>query len=256
MGWGAGNLGGGSCGGLNFKVVGNPKPTSPKENTIWVNTDVDITGYHLSVTAPENPTAGMLWIKISDSSSIKVGTPLGKDYITIMLDSVSQYVGGAWVNVEAKSFQNGVWGNFVVYLFKTGEGAKVEFEIYKASKCTITQTSDAVTISYSAVTGGEGYWLTKDKYDLTGKKEIVFLAKCTQNYVGTDTVSRGYATMFVVASSKATGSGFLQNRVAECVLTEYGQTMEYAIDVAALDGSYYLGYSGIGNLTIYNVFVK
>jgi hypothetical protein len=33
---------------LNFKVVGNPQPTNPKENTIWVDTDVKITGYQFS----------------------------------------------------------------------------------------------------------------------------------------------------------------------------------------------------------------
>lgn len=52
MGWGTGNLGGGSGGGLNFKVVGNPQPSTAKENTIWVNTDEDITEW---VFAPENP---------------------------------------------------------------------------------------------------------------------------------------------------------------------------------------------------------
>ena len=33
---------------LNFKVVGNPQPTNPKENTIWINTDTKITGYQFS----------------------------------------------------------------------------------------------------------------------------------------------------------------------------------------------------------------
>ena len=47
---------------LNFKVVGNPKPTSPKENTIWINTDVPITGYHFSATQPETMAEGMVHI--------------------------------------------------------------------------------------------------------------------------------------------------------------------------------------------------
>ena len=37
---------------LNFEVVGNPKPSNPKENTIWVNTDVDITEWRF---ARDNP---------------------------------------------------------------------------------------------------------------------------------------------------------------------------------------------------------
>ena len=103
---------GGSGGGLSFQVIGNPKPKNPVEGVVWVNTDIDITGYFLSAEQPENLTEGNLWIKISDSSNVEIGTPLGKDYITIMLDSVSQYVDGNWVSAEAKSFQNGVWVDF------------------------------------------------------------------------------------------------------------------------------------------------
>ena len=93
-------FGGGGGAAIGLKVVGGlTRPANPSEGIVWAKTDVDPIGYHLSATAPENPTAGMLWIKISDSSSIKVGTSLGKDYITIMLNSVSQYVGGAWKSV-------------------------------------------------------------------------------------------------------------------------------------------------------------
>ena len=36
------NLGGSGGAPLNFKVVGNPQPSNPKVNTIWVDTDVPI----------------------------------------------------------------------------------------------------------------------------------------------------------------------------------------------------------------------
>lgn len=45
------NVGGGA--GLNFKVVGGTSaPASPKENTIWVNTDDEITGWVFSTKRP------------------------------------------------------------------------------------------------------------------------------------------------------------------------------------------------------------
>ena len=45
--------GGGSSGaGLNFKVVGNPQPSSPSENTIWIDTDSEITSWDFSATQP------------------------------------------------------------------------------------------------------------------------------------------------------------------------------------------------------------
>lgn len=44
------NVGGGA--GLNFKVVGNPQPASPKENIIWVNTNIPISSYHFGNEEP------------------------------------------------------------------------------------------------------------------------------------------------------------------------------------------------------------
>ena len=42
---GGGNL-------MNFKVVGGTKPSNPKENTIWVNTNTAITGWHFGAEEP------------------------------------------------------------------------------------------------------------------------------------------------------------------------------------------------------------
>lgn len=37
--------------GLNFEVVGGTtQPANPKENTIWINTDVEITRWYFSAT--------------------------------------------------------------------------------------------------------------------------------------------------------------------------------------------------------------
>ena len=46
------NTGSGGGGGLNFKVVGNPKPTNPKENTLWIDTDVKFKRWVFSATEP------------------------------------------------------------------------------------------------------------------------------------------------------------------------------------------------------------
>ena len=56
------NMSGGGSNPLNFKVVGNPQPANPKENTIWVNTDVSITSWIFSATEPEAPSDGAIWI--------------------------------------------------------------------------------------------------------------------------------------------------------------------------------------------------
>lgn len=37
---------------LTFEVVGGTKPSNPKENTIWVDTDTEITGWHFGAEEP------------------------------------------------------------------------------------------------------------------------------------------------------------------------------------------------------------
>ena len=182
-------FGGGGEVAIGLKVVGGlARPANPSEGLVWAKTDVEPTGYHLSSTAPENPTAGMLWIKISDSANVEIGTALGKDYITIMLDSVSQYVNGAWKSVESMSFQNGVWNGFILYLYNKGNEYKhitggwtavakrwaSSWSDANAGKVTIAKGSTSVkaTFSYNGTNYASGLLCTEDDFDLTGKKYI------------------------------------------------------------------------------------
>lgn len=65
---GGGTAGSGSGAGLNFKIVGGTtQPANPSENTIWVNTDADITGWMFSA---KNPFIG----EIVESASVLSGT--------------------------------------------------------------------------------------------------------------------------------------------------------------------------------------
>ena len=54
---------------LNFDVVGNPQPTNPKENTIWLNTDAEITSWIFSPTEPTAET-GMVWITFNIAGAV------------------------------------------------------------------------------------------------------------------------------------------------------------------------------------------
>ena len=92
--------GNGGANPLNFKVVGNPQPTSPKENTIWINTDVAVTGYVFSATTPSRPTQGMAWIETGLLSSVPFNA-LKKNSIELLPQNVKQYVSGTWVAKHA-----------------------------------------------------------------------------------------------------------------------------------------------------------
>lgn len=228
--------GGGGSLPAGLKIVGNPRPSNPKEGIVWANTDVEITGCHLSATSQENPTQGMLWIKISDAYSTKVGTPLGNDYITIMLNSVSQYIGGEWVDVEAKSFQNGVWVDWWKgELYKlgnkyeriTGGWGKGKFGGYP-NNLIVTELSESVKLSGSTSSSSNGgEYFTKNKIDLTNVREIgIHVVEIVQ------TANKN----FDISVNTVTGEGNY-NAAAKKEIIGTGW---HWLDVSAITGAYYV----------------
>ena len=106
------NLSGGVAAALNFQVVGNPQPANPRENTIWVNTDVKIPSYDFSATQPKSPTDGMLWISTGRAGAVAFNA-LKKNGIQVYPISAKQYTGGAWVDKTAKIHQSGQWVSWI-----------------------------------------------------------------------------------------------------------------------------------------------
>ena len=177
--------GSGGSGGSELVIVGGTtRPVKPKENMIWVNTDEEITRFHLSTTKPENLTQGVVWVKIFDSSSVEIGTPLGKDFVTIMLGSTWQYVGSEWMSVEVMSFQGGVWVNWWNgYLYDNGD----EYTAFTGgwigensnpsytAKGTFEKLSDC--LHSKNVSGGSYGMSTVDVYDMTRYSTLYVTAK-------------------------------------------------------------------------------
>jgi len=106
-------------GGVTIKphlVGGITQPTSPKTNTIWVNTSVTLTGkYELAASTPSSvngasPQAGDLWLKTSSGGIYPI---FGGIAVPVCL--VSVYYGTAWVNTSAY-FYNGSWSTVCLML--------------------------------------------------------------------------------------------------------------------------------------------
>ena len=148
-------FGGGGGAALNFSVVGNPQPASPKENTIWVNTDVKITGYVFSAVEPADPVEGMVWISVGVSSSAPFNA-LKKNNITVYPMSAKQYVSGAWVDKTAKSYQGGAWVDWFTYIHSVTNGYNAElFGSY--STPVLGSGGDAFTVDKSGIYTANGY---------------------------------------------------------------------------------------------------
>lgn len=115
--------GAGGVSALNFKVVGGTsQPVNPKENTLWVNTQTEISGWVFSATEPKSPVEGTVCISTGTSSTVEFNA-LKKNGIQVYPISAKQYISGAWANVDAYLYNGGEWARFsstIVWIYDNG----------------------------------------------------------------------------------------------------------------------------------------
>lgn len=231
--YGFGGGGGGAA--IGLKVVGGlARPANPTEGLLWAKTDVEPTGHHLSATAPENPILGMLWIKISDSSTIEIGTALGKGYLTIMLNSVSQYVNGEWKSVEAAGFQDGVWNALMVRIpFSETKWEKIN--PYQQDSGYKDGTYSFSVDTFKGTVTGEMMKcaICSEKLDLTGVNNIVAKWSLDKD------ISGGGKVVIAISPYK-----YLVNSSGTTVTAAAAETTAVVDGICTLpvpsDGSYYV----------------
>lgn len=238
------NMTGGGNASLNFKVVGNPQPSNPSENTIWVNTDTEITSWHFCATEPVTYVEGTVWIQVGDSSDLEFNA-LKKNGIMSYPLFVKQYVGGSWVKKDAEIYNDGVWEYlWNGHLYRNGD----EFESitggwipYKTSSSdttavnpTVTKSADSVKIT---IPSSEPY--TKGGALVT-KNPVSFKDKNTLVFTGSSTGEGNARCCIMVWSQMATD--YNKYCVASYNFPSGGISNEtVSIDVSSLDGDYYVG---------------
>ena len=115
--------GAGGVSALNFKIVGGAiQPGNPKENTLWVNTQTEISGWVVSAEEPGEPAGGMVWIEVGSVSPAPFKA-LKKDSVYVHPISCRQYQGGAWTNVDAYLYNGSEWARFssaIVWIYDNG----------------------------------------------------------------------------------------------------------------------------------------
>lgn len=245
------NAGGGSGGGLNFKVVGGTSaPASPKENTIWVNTSTKITGWVFSTTEPEAPAAGMVWFT-TDKKSTAPFNALKKNNITVYPISAKQYVSGAWVDKTAKSYQNGAWvdwwnGHLYEYgnLHERVTGGWTK-DGYRAKGYT-TINPPQFNSDHIYVTGQNGYGPgavgTVNKIDLKSRTKVCILADINYN----DT-----AQLSVVANK----SDDLIHSPSATVKLPAGTSQTVTLDISAITEGYIAVYA-TSPVYVYDIWLE
>lgn len=227
--------GAGGASPLNLKIIGNPKPQTAKENTIWIDTDVKITSWIFSATEPDPPADGKdgpVWIYTGASSHIAFSATK-KNPIMVYPISAKQYVSGTWVDKTAKSYQGGAWVDWMVYLYNAGD------------------TCDAIT-------GGWDNFGTKNQFypDASGVTGVTAMALNTlsnssQNWAYAATKSKINLTPFSILRARVSGGGWAEGfaRIGysnqqsgftayKAAVNDQEQTIE--LDISGVKGEWYI----------------
>lgn len=232
MGWGTGNIGGGS-GGLNFKVVGGTsEPSSPKENTIWINTDTKIASWIFSATEPETSAEGMVWISVGASSAVAF-TATKKNPIMVYPISAKQHIGGAWVGKNAMSYQGGSWKSWIeVIEFNNTDWTK------KNPYPSRTYTMGTYDFSNKTLKGtvNDAYQhvvvVKNDRLDFSAAKYLKFNYSLDKNISGQGSI--------LVKVSSSNSDPTESNSVVNQQITSVATNQEVSIPVSTVNGSYYV----------------
>lgn len=232
------NAGGGSGGGLNFKVVGGTTaPTSPKKNTIWINTDEPITSWAFSTTEPENPVEGMVWIITGTTSTVEFNA-LKKNSLQVYPLEAKQYVGGAWVAKVAMTYQGGEWISWIRYLYAYGDecedltGGWESLPYISTSSestrkaLTLEKNKTSITASNNASYGGS-VW-SGNAIDLTDVETLSINV--------TEATNVSDKMTFGIHKTKGNYTAW----DASVVILDTG---EYSVDVSEMSGSFYVVFS-------------
>ena len=176
---------------LNFEVVGGTtQPSNPKENTIWVNTDQEITGWGFGAKAerPNSPDDGMVWFSTTEKSTIKFNA-LKEDSIVLTPENAYQYISGAWEAIaEVRIYQSGnwvLWWDGTLYSagdeYVTRTGGWTHTGYYSSTYPNIAIVSGTKNATNLYMQGADAKFPTfgtQNKIDLTGKKSITFKGNC------------------------------------------------------------------------------
>ena len=194
---------------------------APKEDTIGIVTETDITGVVESTSEPSSPESGMVWI-CTDTN----GDPV----------TASQYISGAWVEVEAMSYQNGEWVEWIpsgaLYwrgdqrTELTGGWAIRKTDGTNLSQASCTFENEKIKITSAGTTSS--VLSTSNKIDLTNAQKLS--VNIIINNLGSNNVIRMY-----VGSAIDTDEGCVSS--ISC-----SSTGVVNLDVSTVNESCYVGF--------------
>lgn len=227
-------VGSGGGAALNFKVVpGLTQPGTAVENTIWVKTE-KIGGWHFSATQPEGLQEWDVWFQTGTESATEFNA-LRKNGLQVYPLSAKQYVSGALVNVEAKSYQNGEWTQWIAgYYYKAGVGSTVGAwqAKYQTGNTQNSIEFNKDGIKFNFINSNYSSLIAFSPIqDLTNVSKLVFRL-------------RGNNTWFRVGAASAVFDAGSDHFVAQSEVDYFTGEQEVSVDVSSLSANYYIAVYG------------
>lgn len=144
---------------------------TPKENTIGIVTETQISSWIFKANEPETLNAGMIWITVDISGEIEFNA-LKKNAIQICPVSVLQYIDNEWTSRIAKIYINGTWVDLskpAVTLYDNGTHY-VQFNATYDNSRNAAEKNGYLIVTPQA--GSWGAWTTADPVDIKGYRKL------------------------------------------------------------------------------------
>lgn len=216
---------------LNFEVIGSEKEPEKKENTIWINTSIPINGYVFQAEQPDSADSGAVWIQVGNESSVKFSA-LSDNTLWIYPLSAMQFINGDWKTVEAKTYIEGEWKDWITYLYKNGVSSPALSEGW--SNTTELSNGNLVLTAVNAYGSQRQAEIhTNNTINLTGFKTLSIscqkgggaAATATVGLSTTQTTDKVFASATI--SSQMDEINIELNGVADAFIIFYGTAVAY-----------------------------
>ena len=157
------------------------------------------------------------------------------------------------VSITAEGQTKNVDLQYTLYIFKAGEGAKVEYYAGHGDLASIAVGADKITMSYSGYTGNvESCFRAKNKYNLTNYATLYL------DLVNSASLSDSYRLGVYISTTAFTWEDINRDPSISCKgYPEVTSTRKtYTLDVSKMQGEYYVGFGGAAQAEIYNFWLK
>lgn len=218
-------------GGLNYTVIGGTvEPTNPKNNTIWVQTENEITSYYIGAVAPNNPEEGCVWIS-TWTKSAQAFNALKKNALIVYPNYCKQYIGGEWVSKEILVRFGTEWVSATRYLLTAGNPAR-PFALQSGRGASSGRGDGYIyakgTESYFT-NPCDFYFMYPDLVDLSAFSTVNAEAYAVkEGYGGSGSLVVCTSLTGGIAASVALGNSYSTK----------------SLNISALEGEYYIGFYG------------